>query len=336
MSFQNPQISVIVPVFRVSSFIERSLESLLNQSFREFELILVDDCGGDDSIAIAEKLLKGSWLENSFKIIRNEVNLGVSASRGRGMDASVGSYIIHLDSDDYFEPDLLETLFKIIKDTDSDLAICGYIAEEMERSLSFVSDVKGVQILHNDIERVNYLKEMLSNRVPSALWNKLASRELYLKGGISFSPDLRDDLSLSPLLIVNAEKIAIIDRALIHYVMYNSSSVSVSVNHLNLISSTLNYLEEVLPSKLKLLCKEELLLYKVRTRRRLILHQETKGNKLPEILKLFPEVNQEILNHNNPEEKFHYRLLATLSARGDSYAIRVVRWFLRAIILKKN
>lgn len=116
MSQKTPKVSVIIPVYRVSSLIERSLNSIINQTFRDFELILIDDCGKDNSIEIAESLLSLSWLKGLYRIEYNCRNLGVSASRRRGMEVASGDYIIHLDSDDYFEPDLLALLYRAINE----------------------------------------------------------------------------------------------------------------------------------------------------------------------------------------------------------------------------
>jgi glycosyltransferase involved in cell wall biosynthesis len=332
MAMKAPEISVIIPVYRVSALIARSIKSIISQTFKGFELILVDDCGGDDSIEIAEIILNESWLKDGYKVLRNKENKGVAASRGVGMEASSGSCIIHLDSDDYFEPNLLETLFNALKDTGSDLAVCGYFAEQQKRTVEQVSDITNNWIIENEEEKAGYIKEMLANRVPSALWNKMAKREIYKKGEVVFHPNLRDDLSVSPLLVVWSEKMVLVNKPLIHYVMYNSTSVSSTVGHLNLIASTLNYLETRLPEFVKQKCNKEILSYKVKTRRKLVLHKNTDNQKLKEVTALFPEINRELLSGMNPETKIHYRFLSRLIAGGDSCLLRAVRWVLRGVI----
>lgn len=330
-----PLISVIVPVFRVSSLIGRCISSIAAQTYKELELILVDDCGGDDSIDIAIELLSNSTLKDRYKIIRNERNSGVAASRAYGMNVAEGSFIIHLDSDDYFEPELLSKLYSAIEETGSDLSVCGYIIEkgisETTPDTIPVPGSEALRVLSTDTERGDYIKEMLANRVPSALWNKLAARELYDIGGISFNADLRDDLSVSPLLVASASKIALIESRLVHYVGYNTSSVSATATHLRLIASTLTFLESRLPIWVKELCSFELLAYKVRIRRRMLLHRDIDNSQLKDILELFPEVNDQI-KQRNPERKLHYRILAYASVWGDTKFLRFIRATLRAIV----
>jgi glycosyltransferase involved in cell wall biosynthesis len=330
-----PLISVIVPVFRVSSLIGRCISSIAAQTYKEFELILVDDCGGDDSIDIAIDILQQSTLKDRYKIIRNERNSGVAASRANGMTIADGSYIIHLDSDDYFEPELLTRLYGAIKETGSDMSVCGYITEKgLNKNIDETHLPNGsedVRLLSTDAERGGYIKEMLANRVPSALWNKLVARELYEVGGISFNADLRDDLSVSPLLVASASKIALIESRLVHYVVYNSSSVSATAAHLRLVATTLSFLESRLPIWIKELCSFELLAYKVRIRRRMLLHRDIDNSQLDDIFKLFPEVNDQI-KQRNPERKLHYRILAYASVWGDTKFLRFIRAILRAIV----
>ena len=330
MSIQASKISIIMPVYKASSLIRRSVGSIIDQTLKDFELILVDDCGGDDSIFIAETLLKESWLESNYTIFKNEKNLGVAGARGKGMEISSGEYVIHLDSDDYFEPSLLEILYKSAVETDSDVVVCGYWVEEQNRSIMHSGD-RGLLILQSEQEKNDYVKDMLSNRVPSALWNKLVKREVYESGEISFIQDLRDDLSVSPLLIMSAKKILIYPKALVHYVVYNSSSVSYTTGHLKLVASALAYLENRLSPQVINNCSNELLSYKVRIRRKLLLHKDMPLSAIEETLNLFSEVNGEILGNNNPEKKLHYRILARLSSKGNSIVLRILIWMLRKV-----
>lgn len=329
---KKPEISIIIPVYRVQTLIERSVSSVISQTLKEFELVLVDDCGGDNSIELAEALLRNSWLKNSYKVVKNTVNSGVAASRGAGLDASSGNYIIHLDSDDYFDPVLIQTLYFELTDTGSDLAICGYYAEERNSSVSHITCKAERVILQSEEERGAYIKDMLANRLPSALWNKMARRELFMDSDIKFIPELRDDLSVSPLLIAKANKIVLVNKPLVHYVLYNSSSVSATSGHLKLIISTIDYLDSKLPAFAKNACREEIFSYKVKTRRRLFLHKEIDKSELVKVITLFPEINREVLIGNNPETKAHYRILSSLISRGDSSLLRLMRGIFKLII----
>ncbi|GAB1373867.1 MAG: glycosyltransferase family 2 protein [Bacteroidales bacterium] len=324
MSNRAPIISVIIPVYRVSSLIERSLNSIINQTFRDFELVLVDDCGGDNSIEIAEELLAASWQRGIFKIEYNNSNLGVSASRQRGMEVASGDYIIHLDSDDYFEPNLLEMLYSSLIDTDSEIAVCGYWIEKKGFSERYYSSLSHITpfVIEGIEERSRYIGEILANKAPSALWNKLVKREVYERGEVSFLPHLRDDLSVSPLLVMTAKKVVVIPDALVHYVMFNAASVSYTIGHLKLVAAALNYLETRLSDEIKESCGREIFTYKVRIRRRLMLHRDMPVSSIDSVLNLFPEVNPELKAGNNPEKKRHFKLLARISAGGNTFLLR--------------
>ena len=331
MSQKTPKVSVIIPVYRVSSLIERSLNSIINQTFRDFELILIDDCGKDNSIEIAESLLSLSWLKGLYRIEYNCRNLGVSASRRRGMEVASGDYIIHLDSDDYFEPDLLALLYRAINESDSEISVCGYWKEKRGFSEKHSPSVKSPLVIESIEERGRYIGEILANKAPSALWNKLVKREVYERGEISFLPDLRDDLSVTPLLVMSAKRVVIIPDALVHYVMFNTSSVSYTLGHLKLVAAALNYLDNRLSCEVKDMCSREILSYKVRIRRRIMLHRDLSVSSLNSVLHLFPEVNAELKGGNNPETKKHFRVLAQLSADGNSLLLRGLVWVLRML-----
>jgi glycosyltransferase involved in cell wall biosynthesis len=142
-----------MPVYKVSGYIGRSIESLVAQTYKNFEIILVDDCGGDDSIEKAISVLNAHGYTNnnnvvtkragSYKIVTNAHNQGVSLSRQNGMLASGGEFVIHLDSDDYFEPDLLERLITIAKASSSDMVICNFFKERASESSKIETSTAG-------------------------------------------------------------------------------------------------------------------------------------------------------------------------------------------------
>ena len=316
-------ISVIMPVYKASGYIGRAVTSLVVQTYNNFELILVDDCGGDNSIEIAVKILDNSRLKLHYKVVTNPHNLGVSLSRQSGMHFSGGEFVIHLDSDDYFEPNLLERLVNTAKFSSSDIVICNYFKESSSGSSIVVNSVINQSLISIE-DKIKYVKEMLKGERASALWNKLIRRDLFDKADFRFDGNLRDDLSASPILILQAQKIDFVEDALVHYVLYNSNSESVSVGHLKLISNTIVMLEERFKT-LGISMKEEFLTYKAITKRKMILHPGTNSKDLKFALDLFPEVNSAIRAGNNPEKKFQYRTLLKLASGGNTALFRTYR-----------
>lgn len=340
MTEKDFSISVIMPVYKVSGYIGRSIESLMAQTYKNFEIILVDDCGGDDSIEKAIDVLKKhnyrynnnvvTKLIESYKIVTNAHNQGVSLSRQSGMMASGGEYVIHLDSDDYFEPDLLERLISLAKASSSDLVVCNFFKERPSGSSKIETSTMGHPLI-SDKDKTEYVKEMLRGERPSALWNKLIKRELFDRAEIPFDSNLRDDLSASPLLVLNAKKVDFVSNALVHYVLYNSNSESVSPGHLKLIANTLKMLESRFEG-MGVSMHGEFLSYKAITKRKMIIHPGITGKDLDMALRLFPEVNSSIREGKNPEKKIQYRILLKLSANGNTFLFRLYRLLLKFLL----
>ena len=118
----NTQISVIVPVYKVEKHLSRCIDSILNQTFRSFELILIDDGSPDNSGKICDQYSQSDERVFAF----HQENRGVSASRNLGIEKSNGAYLLFVDSDDYLEPDYIETLYE----NRTDLTISGIIKEK--------------------------------------------------------------------------------------------------------------------------------------------------------------------------------------------------------------
>ncbi len=100
-----PEISIVVPVYNAEPYIDKCLDSIRNQTFTDFEVLCVDDCGRDNSVAVVEKYAE---LDPRFTLIRQKENRGPGAARNLGMRLASGKYITFLDSDDWVEPVLLE------------------------------------------------------------------------------------------------------------------------------------------------------------------------------------------------------------------------------------
>lgn len=113
----NPEISVIVPVYKVEKDLNKCIDSILLQTFKDFELILVDDGSPDKCGEICDKY---EYEDNRIKVIHKE-NGGVSSARNAGIDIARGKYINFVDSDDWIERESLEVLYKIANETCADI-----------------------------------------------------------------------------------------------------------------------------------------------------------------------------------------------------------------------
>ncbi|MGL5150605.1 MAG: glycosyltransferase family 2 protein [Clostridium sp.] len=116
----NPKISIIVPVYKVELYLEKCIDSILNQTFKDFELILVDDGSPDRCGEICDEYAKK---DNRIKVIHKE-NGGLSSARNAGLDIAKGEYIGFVDSDDWIEVNMYEVLYNLCCDNDADIVSC--------------------------------------------------------------------------------------------------------------------------------------------------------------------------------------------------------------------
>lgn len=118
-------ISIIIPVYTVGKYIERCLESVKNQTYKNFEVVIIDDCSTDNSGEIVENWLK-EQADSRFSFYKNEKNIGQARTRNYGIKISKGDYLCFLDSDDWLDEDFLETLYRHIEKDKLDVVVSGY------------------------------------------------------------------------------------------------------------------------------------------------------------------------------------------------------------------
>lgn len=122
---KEPKISVIVPVYKAEAYLHRCVDSIIAQTFTDWELLLVDDGSPDRSGDICDEYASK---DARIRVFHKE-NGGVSSARQKGLDEAIGEYTIHADPDDWVEPMMLEELYKKAKEDDADMVICDFICE---------------------------------------------------------------------------------------------------------------------------------------------------------------------------------------------------------------
>lgn len=182
-------ISVIVPVYNAEKTLERCLNSVLQQVYKEIEVICVDDGSKDNSLSMLKRF---EQFDKRVKVI-TKANEGVSVARNVGIKASNGQYILFVDSDDYIEKNMILDLYQAMKKTEADIAIEGYREINHESSIE-VYDYK------NCIEKKDFLLKCIQN-TGGVVCSKLYTAALIKENNIFF----RKDLSLSEDLIFALE-----------------------------------------------------------------------------------------------------------------------------------
>lgn len=169
-------ISVIIPVYNVSNYIERCLQSVLEQTYKDIEIIVVDDASPDNSMVKAHRLLKN--VENNVKIVSHPSNRGLSAARNSGVKNSTGDYLYFLDSDDEIPPTCIEALVSYIKEDFSPDVIMG----EME---TIGAERKNFPQLRLNSGTILYKEEIIDSYLKGQWYemacNKLVKRDLFFE-----------------------------------------------------------------------------------------------------------------------------------------------------------
>lgn len=220
-----PKISIILTVFNMESCIRESMDSLMQQTFSDYELICVDDGSTDKSLEILE-----SYALNDSRIsVISQENSGPAVARNVGLDSARGDYVLMLDSDDVFAPSLLEKLVDSIEDSDADVSVCR----------SYMFDNKSGKRENSPwtakVEQLPPCPSFSCSDFPDTVlsafvgwpWDKLYKRSFIEEHGLRF-PRLRnsEDLYFVFLSLILARKIIVIDDELIGHRMNRSSSVS--------------------------------------------------------------------------------------------------------------
>ena len=179
-------VSVIIPVYNVSAYIERCIHSVMNQSYTNLECILVDDYGTDDSVAKCEKTIAAYDGPIRFKMIHHEQNRGLSAVRNTGTDAATGDYILYVDSDDEITSDCIEKLMSPILNDDSIEMVMGNAEWIYKASVSQSPQVS--KHGNEDLRDNAIIRHFFFDRkcIEKAAWNKLISRKFIKNHGLSF------------------------------------------------------------------------------------------------------------------------------------------------------
>lgn len=233
-----PKISIVVPIYNVEQYIEECLNSVINQTFKDIEIICVDDCGNDNSIDIAEKIAKK---DSRIKIIKHEKNKGQGPARNTGLDYIQGKYVTFLDSDDYFASDnILELLYEKIEETKVDFVMTDYdnwFDEYSEKAFS--SD------FINKVTLKNFNKVI--NNFPVVPLGKLFNSEYIKKNNLKFieSKDIHEDVGFSLKLLSTYPKYTSIPYLGVFY-RKNPSSIMSTKNKEKSSKGNINNLKDAI------------------------------------------------------------------------------------------
>ena len=211
-------ISVIVPVYNVERYLKRCIESIINQTYKDLEIILVDDGSTDSSGNICDKYKK---IDKRINVIHKE-NGGLSDARNEGLKVVTGTYIAFVDSDDYVDEQFLEKLYLAVKENNSDISICKYkkTIKLDERNTEEIQTNK--YSIYNTEEALKEL--LLFKKIENYVWNKLYKRELFFKLFFKVGKKM-EDIGIMYKIFEKASKIVSIDYIGYFYVQREGSTM---------------------------------------------------------------------------------------------------------------
>lgn len=205
-------VSIIVPVYQVKEYLDMCVQSLRAQTYRNLEIILIDDGSTDGSGQLCDRYAR----EDVRVKVLHQKNKGLSDARNEGLKLATGDYIAFVDSDDLVSPDFIEILYTIIKEYHAQIAVCSYEKGE-QAAWSRGSRDKGREYC---ISADEMLLQWHGKRkkIETVVWNKLYHRSVF-GGKTDIFPEgkLHEDVYVSHLLVNNAERVAVTDRKLYLY-----------------------------------------------------------------------------------------------------------------------
>ena len=217
-----PLISVLIPIHNSEKFLQKCLMSVINQTYKNIEIVCIDDASTDKSLDILKKL---KVKDKRIRIIQNKTNLGENKTREKLINKIKGKYFIFIDSDDYIEKNLIQKMYETITNDNTDLVECSVnMIRLSQRKTDFT--VKKFGIFHAN-QYINFYK--------AVLWNKLFKTDIVKKFKINFPIDKTITCGFDKFFnfeyICTIRKISVIPDKLYNYVIHDSSTLSTMKDH---------------------------------------------------------------------------------------------------------
>lgn len=209
-----PKVSIIIPVYGVEKYLHKCLSSIVNQTYQNIEILVVNDGSPDRCQEIIDEFEK----KYPDKVIGLEKeNGGLSDARNYGLSYATGEYISFIDSDDYVENTMIEKMVNSALQCDSDLVICDleYVWEDGSKETEFMP---GVHFFENEpLEKCLFLSPLFA-------WNKLYKKDFFINSGLKYPKGLwYEDIPVTVPLFALANKVSYVNEVFIHYLQRKSS-----------------------------------------------------------------------------------------------------------------
>lgn len=305
------KVSIIVPVYGVEKYIDKCLDSLIKQSLKEIEIIVVNDGTKDNSQKIIDKYVK-KYPDKIKSFIKE--NGGQGSARNYGLKKATGEYIGYVDSDDFIEKDMYEKLYNKAKENNYDIVVCGnYNVSEDYQNKSIDTFINNYS---TDLENIFFGK--------MAVWNKIYKRDILIKNKLKFKEKVwYEDLAFTLKAIINSNTFAFINEPLYDYLVregstMNNSNVQRNLEILDAFDDILSYIkhnkkEEYL-SKIEFLAIDHIYISAIVRVLKADANKEIKRNTINKLIDYmntnFPSYkNNKYINTLSKNRKIIYKLI---------------------------
>ena len=240
MSQEKALISVIIPVYKVEKYVERCIQSVINQTYENLQIILVDDGSPDNCGKICDEYAKK---DHRIEVIHKS-NGGLSDARNAGIEVAKGEYVGFVDSDDYIEADMYEVLYNLLKQYNADVSICNFYTVSQGK-ISIKNADNGI----NEYNRIEILKEILLDRnIQSYAWNKLYKKELFDEIKYPIGKKY-EDIGTTFFLLEKCNKVVVTGKSEYYYInrqdsIVNNVTETTITDYIELIMQRYDYIEE--------------------------------------------------------------------------------------------
>ena len=223
----NIKVSIIIPVYNSEKYLRQCFDSVVNQTLKDIEIIIINDGSTDNTLKIVQEY---ATKYKNIKVIDKQ-NEGCYKARNIGLETATGEYIAFLDSDDYIEHNIYEKLFLKAKQTDADIVSSNYYISQ-DNKLKIVDFSSSAKLLKKTNNNLIGAENVLLDAI---IWSRIFKRQMLIDKGIKFHSDIymADDAFFQIVTMLNSEKIVYIPDILYTYRISRKDSITTSYNEKN-------------------------------------------------------------------------------------------------------
>jgi len=216
-------LSIVLPVYRVQGYLRQCLDSMLEQSYPDFEIVAVDDCSPDRS---GEILAEYAARDSRVRVVTAPQNLGLGRARNLGLEHAAGEYVWFVDSDDWLAVGALAAIARRLRETDADLLVVGWDRVHWDGPVEVGSAKRllGDAPVTFTVDRWPAVLDVLH-----VAWNKVVRRDLLVRLGFAFEAGWYEDVSFTFPLLAAAERISALPRTCVHYRQRRTGAITRTV-----------------------------------------------------------------------------------------------------------